>query len=48
MGEGFQELLLRTHRQNQRVKVEAGEGDGFGCGGRRDGGKMQTTVIEQQ
>ena len=47
-GKRFQELLWRTHGQNQGEGVEAREGGGIGWGGGSGRGKMQTTVIEQQ
>ena len=42
-GMGFQADIQRTHGQNQRAVGSRGEsGDGWG------GGKMKTTVLEQQ
>ena len=42
-GKGFQEHVGRTHRQNHRVVgSRVGSGDGWG------GGKIETTVLEQQ
>ena len=46
MGRGNYTAIKDTWTKS-RGRVEAGEGVGFGWGGRkRDGEKMQTTVIE--
>ena len=45
-GEGFTGSTMKDTWTKSRAKVEAGEGDGFGWVGCRDGEKMQTTVIE--
>ena len=44
MGEEFSGTTIKDTWTKPRGKVEAREGGGFGWGG----GKMQTTVIEQQ
>ena len=50
MGKGFQELLQRTHGQNQGGGWTRGREVGLagvsGWGGGSSGGVMQTTVIE--
>ena len=46
-GEDFQEHVQRTRGQNPgEAGSRVGSGDGWGGG--RDGGKMATTVLEQQ
>ena len=44
MGEGFSGTTMKDTWTKPRGRVEAGEGSGIGWGG----GKMQTTVTEQQ
>ena len=47
--EGFSGTTIKDTWKKPRGKVEAREGGGFGWGGgRSSGGKMPTTVIEQQ
>ena len=43
-GEGFTGITIKDTWTKPRGRVEAGEGGGFGWGGK----KMQTTIIEQQ
>ena len=38
----------KGHMDKTKGEVEAREGGGFGWGGGRDGGEMQTIVTEQQ
>ena len=47
-GKGFQELLLKIHRQNQGGGWKQGREVGLAGVGGRGGRKMQITVIEQQ
>ena len=44
----FPGTTVKDTWRKPRGRVEAREGGGFGWGGGPAGGKMQTTVIEQQ